>query len=81
METINDRTLQWHVSSDITATYEKLRARILTLAFLGLAFASVAKADYYRDPHYAYGHDGYWDNNDHHHYHHWDRYNGHDGYW
>ena len=54
---------------------------ILTLAVLVVAGAgaSVAKADYYRDSRYTYGHNGYWD--DHHRYHHWDRYNGHDGYW
>lgn len=52
---------------------------VFALAILGIAGASVAKADYYRDPHYAYGHNGYWD--EHHRYHHWEHYHDHDGYW
>jgi hypothetical protein len=60
---------------------KNLQKALLCVAALGLFGASVAKADRYRDSHYDYGHDGYWDNRDHHHYHHWEHYHGHDGYW
>ena len=52
---------------------------LLTLIVLAIAGATAANADYYRNNHYAYGHNGYWD--EHHRYHHWDHYHGHDGYW
>jgi len=52
---------------------------LLIVALVAVAGTSIAKADSYRDPHYAYGHNGYWD--EHHHYRHWDHYNNHDGYW
>ncbi len=51
---------------------------LLTLVVLAVLGASTASA-YDRNPHYRYGHNGYWD--EHHGYHHWDHYHGHDGYW
>lgn len=61
--------------------------KTLKMAVLGFAaliamtaFAGSAKADYYAPYHpYTYGQNGYWD--EHHGYHHWDRYHDHDGYW
>jgi hypothetical protein len=52
---------------------------ILAVAALALLGSSVVRADYYRDPNYRYGHNGYWDHGNH--YHHWARYHDHDGYW
>jgi hypothetical protein len=54
----------------------------LVLITLSLFVGGASKASAYdRDRNYSYGHNGYWDERDHHHYHHWDHYNGHDGYW
>jgi hypothetical protein len=58
---------------------KNLTKAILAVAVLSVLGSSIANADYYRNPHYQYGHNGYWD--DHHHYHHWARYHDHDGYW
>jgi hypothetical protein len=54
---------------------------LLALVFVAIAGTSVAKADSYRNSHYSYGHNGYWDESNHHRYHHWERYHDHDGYW
>jgi hypothetical protein len=62
-----------------TTTIQTMALAIITLV-LGLASASPALADTFGPYHpYTYGHNGYWD--EHHAYHHWDRYNNHDGYW
>ena len=58
---------------------KNLSKALLAVAALAILGTSVAKADYYRDSHYQYGHNGYWDQ--HHRYHHWERYHDHDGYW
>jgi hypothetical protein len=63
---------------------KKTFIRIWTLAIavivLGLAGTGPVSADSYGPYHpYVYGHNGYWD--EHHGYHHWDRYHDHDGYW
>lgn len=54
----------------------KIALVLATFAILG---ASSNASAYGRNPHYRYGHNGYWD--EHHHYHHWQHYHGHDGYW
>ena len=69
------------VRTNTTYIMKTITKALLALVLVAVAGSSVAKADYYRDPHYTYGHDGYWDEGHHHHYHHWDHYNGHDGYW
>jgi hypothetical protein len=52
----------------------------VTVIVLGFAGNSPVSADSYGPYHpYVYGHNGYWD--EHHGYHHWDRYHDHDGYW
>jgi hypothetical protein len=62
-----------------TTTLRIMALAIITLV-LGLASASPAVADTFGPYHpYTYGHNGYWD--EHHGYHHWQQYNGHDGYW
>jgi hypothetical protein len=56
-------------------TSMKVLLTVAALAIFGSTFANA----YDRDRRYQYGHNGYWD--EHHSYHHWDHYNGHDGYW
>jgi hypothetical protein len=62
-----------------TPTIQTLALAVLT-ALLAIAGTGSLKADSYGPYHpYTYGHNGYWD--EHHAYHHWERYNNHDGYW
>jgi len=66
----------------ITMKYTSTRtlALIITTVILGLVANRTASADSYGPYHpYAYGHNGYWDNQ--HRYHHWDQYQNHNGYW
>jgi len=65
---------------NMKTTSIRILALAITVIVLGLAGTGPVSADYYGPYHpYVYGHNGYWD--EHHGYHHWDRYNNHDGYW
>jgi hypothetical protein len=57
---------------------KKLTILALALAAFGIFGTSQASA-YGRNPHYRYGHNGYWDRGNR--YHRWDHYHGHNGYW
>jgi len=59
-----------------------IKIAALVLTTLAAFTIGITQANAYdRDRNYDYGHNGYWDHGHGHRYHHWDRYNGHDGYW
>ena len=56
----------------------KIAALVLSTLAVFIIGSTSASA-YYRDPHYRYGHNGYWDHGNR--YHRWESWHGHRGYW